>query len=108
VIGLITQVFSTMTAEQVVAKLDAADIANARLNSPLEVWDHAQLKARKRWREVDTPGGRIAALLPPVTTAGFEVRMDRVPAVGEDTSRVLSDIGYSEGEIAALRANKVV
>jgi itaconate CoA-transferase len=107
-IALITQAFSSLTAEQVVARLDAADIANARLNTPLEVWDHPQLKARQRWREVDTPKGRIAALLPPVTTAGYEVRMDAVPAVGEHTELVLRDIGYSDAEIAALRTNGVV
>jgi itaconate CoA-transferase len=106
--ALITQAFSSLTAEQVVARLDAADIANARLNTPLEVWEHQQLKARKRWREVDTPKGRIAALLPPVTTAGYEVRMDRVPGVGEDTDMVLRDIGYSDAEIAGLRVNGVV
>jgi itaconate CoA-transferase len=107
-IALITQAFSSMTAEQVVARLDAADIANARLNTPIEVWKHEQLKARGRWREVDTPAGRIAALLPPVTTAGYEVRMDAVPAVGEHTDMVLRDIGYSDAEISTLRANGVV
>jgi itaconate CoA-transferase len=107
-IALITQAFASMTAEQVVARLDAADIANARLNKPLEVWNHEQLKARNRWREVDTPAGRIPALLPPVTTSGYEVRMDAVPAVGEHTDIVLRDIGYSDVEIAALRANGVV
>ncbi len=107
-IALITQAFASMTAEQVVARLDAADIANARLNTPIEVWNHEQLKARNRWREVDTPAGRIPALLPPVTTSGYEVRMDAVPAVGEHTDFVLRDIGYSDAEVAALRANGVV
>ena len=72
-----------MTAAAVVAKLDAADIANARMNTPEEVWDHAQLKARDRWREVDSPAGVIPALLPPATYPGFEARMDPVPRVGE-------------------------
>jgi itaconate CoA-transferase len=107
-IALITQAFSSMTAEQVVARLDAADIANARLNTPIEVWHHEQLKARGRWREVDTLAGQIEALLPPVTTAGYEVRMDAVPAVGEHTNLVLRDIGYSDAEISALRENGVV
>jgi itaconate CoA-transferase len=107
-IALITQAFSSMTAEQVVARLDAADIANARLNKPLEVWNHEQLKARNRWREVDTPAGRIPALLPPVTTSGYEVRMDAVPSVGQHTDFVLRDIGYSDAEIAVLKANGVV
>ena len=107
-IVLITGIFATMTAEQAVAKLDAAGIANARMNTPDEVWDHAQLKARKRWREIDTPAGRIDALLPPVTNSDFEARMDKVPAVGEHTDSVLREIGYSDAEIAALRANGVV
>ncbi len=107
-IALINQSFSTLTAEQVVARLDAADIANARLNTPMEVWDHPQLKARKRWREVATPAGRVAALLPPVTTSGYEVRMDAVPAVGEHTDKVLRDIGYTASAIADLRAKGVV
>ena len=107
-IALINQSFSRLTAEQVVARLDAADIANARLNTPMEVWDHPQLKARKRWREVATPAGRVAALLPPVTTSGYEVRMDAVPAVGEHTDKVLRDIGYTASAIADLRAKGVV
>ena len=53
------------TAEQVVERLDAAQIGNARMNDMHEVWEHAQLRARSRWMEVDTPVGKITALLPP-------------------------------------------
>jgi itaconate CoA-transferase len=107
-IALITGIFSKMTAEQVVAKLDAAGIANARMNTPLEVWDHPQLKARNRWREVETPAGNIAALLPPVTSSNYEVRMDKVPKIGEHTDRILAELGYGSTEIEQLRAASVV
>jgi len=108
VIALIEGVFSAMTAAQVVNKLDAADIANARINTPEEVWEHAQLKARDRWREIDSPAGRLPTLLPPTTMSGFEARLDAVPAIGEHTDRILSDIGYSAAEIARLRENQAV
>jgi itaconate CoA-transferase len=92
-----------MTAEQVIAKLDAADIANARINTPQEVWDHPQLKARNRWREVGSPAGPLPVLLPPVTMPEFEARLDPIPAIGEHTDRILAHIGYGAEDIAALR-----
>lgn len=107
-VALIERVFSALTAEQLVAKLDAAGIANARINTPEEVWQHPQLKARNRWREVDSPAGRLPALLPPVTMSGFEARLDPIPAIGEHTERILADLGYSEGEIDGLRAAAAV
>ncbi|MDP2707057.1 MAG: CaiB/BaiF CoA-transferase family protein [Burkholderiales bacterium] len=104
-VALIEQAFSALTAEQVGAKLDAAGIANARINTPEEVWQHPQLKARERWREVGSPVGTLPALLPPVTMPEFEARLDPIPAVGEHTDRVLAGIGYSASEIAGLHAS---
>ena len=86
----------------------AAGIANARINTPDEVWDHPQLKARQRWRSVETPAGTIPALLPPVTMSGFEPRFDAVPAVGEHTDQVLAGLGFSAEAISALHADGAV
>lgn len=104
VVTLIENTFAPWTSAEVVAKLDAADIANSRLNTPDQVWDHPQLQARKRWREVDTPEGPIPALLPAATFEGFEARMDPVPAVGQHTDSILGELGYGAEQIAALRA----
>jgi len=103
VVALIEKVFARMKAEEVVAKLDAADIANARINTPQEVWDHPQLKARNRWREVGSPAGPLPVLLPPVTMPEFEARLDPIPAIGEHTDRILADLGFSPADIAELR-----
>jgi itaconate CoA-transferase len=102
-VALIEQAFSAWTAEEVVAKLDAADIANARLNAPDEVWNHPQLAARQRWREVQTPAGVIPALLPAASFAGVEPRMDPVPAVGAHTEAILAELGYGASELGALK-----
>jgi itaconate CoA-transferase len=102
-VGLIEGIFATMTAAQVIERLDAAGIANARMNTPEEVWNHAQLKARSRWREVGSPVGMIPAPLPPATFSDVEARMDPIPAVGEHTERILAEIGYRAEQIAALK-----
>ena len=106
--AIITKVFSKLTAEQVIERLDAAPIASARLNDMHDVWAHAQLKGRNRWVEIDTPVGPIPALLPPGIPEEFEPRMDPIPAVGENTDTILHELGYGGEAIARLRALKVV
>ncbi|SDP47818.1 Crotonobetainyl-CoA:carnitine CoA-transferase CaiB [Rhodoferax sp. OV413] len=100
---LIVQAFSTLTAAQVVERLEQASIANAQVNSMAEVWAHPQLQARKRWTEVDTPQGRVPALLPPGSWQTAAPRMDAVPALGQHTAAILAGQGYSTEQIAALR-----
>ena len=108
VVALIERVFAQLTAADVVARLDAADIANARINTPEEVWRHPQLQARDRWREVGSPAGPLPTLLPPVTMSGFEARLDPIPAIGEHTDKVLAELGFGASEIAALHASNTV
>lgn len=74
------------------ARADAAGIGNSRLNRPSEVVAHPHLAARDRWREVDTPGGPIQALLPPPVIAGYEPSMGPVPALGEHTDAILAEL----------------
>ena len=106
--ALIVDAFSKLTAEQVVQRLDDAQIANARVNDMHDVWKHPQLQARKRWREIESSAGPIPALLPPGSWEEGEPRMDGVPALGQHTDAILSGLGYSQDEIASLRAAKAI
>ena len=101
--AIILKIFSEMTSEQVLAKLDEAQIANASLNDMHQFWDHPQLRARERWHSVESPNGPIPALLPPGINTAYEYRMDKVPSVGEHTERILKELGYSEESIQQIK-----
>ncbi len=94
--GLIEERFAPLTLAVLVQRLDQAGIANAPMNSPEDVWNHPQLAARNRWRNVQTPAGAIGALLPPSTVSGFEAAMGDVPACGEHTAAILAELGFSQ------------
>ena len=106
--AIIVEAFSRLTADQVIERLDAAQIANARMNSMHEVWDHEQLKARQRWVDVETPAGRIPLLVPPGLPNGYAPRMDAVPTLGEHTETLLREAGYDDDAIARLRAEQAI
>lgn len=106
--ALILRTFGQLSTEQVVARLDDAQIANARMNDMADLWAHPQLKARQRWQSVGSPAGDIPALLPPGRSNAFEYRMDPVPAVGQHTEAILRELGQDDDAIAALRASGAV
>jgi itaconate CoA-transferase len=89
--AIIEDVLASMTPDEVVARLDAAGIASARLRTPAEFAAHPQLAARDRWREAGTQGGPVRTLLPPVTVPGREPAMGAVPALGQHTEAVLAE-----------------
>jgi itaconate CoA-transferase len=78
------------------------------MNDMQELWQHAQLRARRRWVEVGTPAGPVPALLPPGSSLADAPRMDAVPALGEHTDKILSTLGYAAADIAALRAQHAI
>ena len=104
----IERVFATLASAQILERLEAADIASARLNSMQEFWDHPQLKARARWVKVGSPAGEIDALKPPLNLEGFEPNMGAIPAVGQHTRALLDELGYSAGEIERLEREKAI
>ena len=104
----IAAAFSALTAEQVMARLDAAQIANARMNTVQELIDHPQLAARTRWRSVPSPAGPVRMLAPPFNFEGMDVPMSAIPAVGEHTDTILAEIGIAGATIADWRARGIV
>ena len=93
--ALILAAFAQLTTAQVMARLDAAPIANARMNTMADLWAHPQLKARHRWTTVGSPVGDLPALLPPGQQTAFDYRMDPIPQVGQHTDAILKELGMT-------------
>ncbi len=105
---IICSSFSSLTAEQIIERLDDAPIACARLNDMHELWDHAQLRARDRWASVASPAGEVRAPLPPGVSSAWEPRMDAIPALGEHTRAILTELGYAADAVDVLATEKAI
>ncbi len=106
--GEILRVFAGLSAAQAIERLEAAGIANARLNSMQEFWRHPQRAARGRSAQVSTPAGEIEMLKPPFEIDGCAPRMDAVPALGEHSRAILAELGYASEEIDRLAASGAI
>lgn len=106
--ALIVTAFASLSRHQVIERLEQAQIANASVNTMQDVWRHPQLAQRGRWRQVESPVGPLPALIPPGSSSAFEARMDRIPALGENTGAILAELGYSTEQVQAFSEQGVI
>jgi crotonobetainyl-CoA:carnitine CoA-transferase CaiB-like acyl-CoA transferase len=106
--GIVADVIRRLTFAEATAALDAAGIANGRLNTPRDLLAHPQLAERDRWRDVGSPAGPVRALVPVPVVDGWDYRMDPVPALGEHSRAVLAELGLGEEQIDELARDKVI
>lgn len=102
--SLLQRRFDQLPTDEAVALLDAAGVANARVNSVADFLAHPVLAERDRWREVESPAGPLMALRPPVDLAGVEPVMNPIPSPGEHTDAILRSLGRTDTDLADLRA----
>jgi itaconate CoA-transferase len=82
--------------EKVLELLDAAQIANGRMNTVTDLLGHPQLA--DRWAQVDSPAGPLRALPSPISLGGATPALGAVPALGEHTAAVLAEFGLTDLE----------
>jgi itaconate CoA-transferase len=99
----IEEVFSGLSPEEAIERLEGAGIANARMRTVRQFLDHPQLAARDRWREFGSPVGPLRGLLPPGLPEGVEPVMRPIPEVGEHNEKILAELGYKDGDATSAR-----
>lgn len=106
--AVIHSVISQLDFDEVVARLEHAGIAYARMNSVEDLWEHPQLHARQRWADVSTEMGSIQALMPPVSFADLTARMGPVPQLGQHTDSILEELGWTAEVIADWKMRHII
>ena len=89
-------------------RLRKAGLPHGVVRGIAKVLAHPQLLARRFFREVESPVGRVPVVGNPLNLADSPARFDRIPALGEDSEAILREIGYNAGQIADLRRDKVI
>jgi itaconate CoA-transferase len=100
-------VFGDLNASEVIARLDRAEIANARINSVSEFIEHPQLADRGAWHQVDSPVGPIPALIPPVRMSGVAPVMGAIPKLAQHSEAILAELGFDEQTIAGWKKENI-
>lgn len=82
---VVGDLFASLTRDQLIARLDKADIAYGEVNSATDLSAHPHL----RRIEVDSPGGSISLPAPAAIVLGENRSYGAVPALGSDTATVM-------------------
>lgn len=104
----IDRVCARLSVDEIIRRLEAAEIAYSRMNTVAEFIKHPQLTSRGRWTDIDSEAGPLRALQPPTVIEGVEPVMGAVPALGQHTQAILDELGFESETIAAWQKDGVI
>jgi crotonobetainyl-CoA:carnitine CoA-transferase CaiB-like acyl-CoA transferase len=109
-LALLDRLFATNTRDHWVAKLRAADIVSAPINTMLEAASDPDVLANDYVTEVDYRkyGRRLRVHGSPWFFSETPVNIGIAPELGEHNDEVLAGLGYSEADIRRLRERKII
>jgi crotonobetainyl-CoA:carnitine CoA-transferase CaiB-like acyl-CoA transferase len=104
VVAAISAVTQRMTSAELIERLGAVKVNIAKVQNIGEAADHPQLVQVGGVVQFEMDGRPMKAVASPFALEGTPMRVDRPPpALGADTDEILADLGFSSGDVAALR-----
>jgi crotonobetainyl-CoA:carnitine CoA-transferase CaiB-like acyl-CoA transferase len=105
--GLLEPLFAKMTSSDLTSKLEKADVPCAPIQTIADLIVHPQVVESKTILEMEHPRyGSYHAIAAPFRFERTPARATNyAPDLGEDTTAVLSEFGFSPDEIAQLEAS---
>lgn len=88
--GLLRPAVAALPTDELVRRLEQAQIAYASVKAVAQVLAHPQLAGR--WTAVAAGDQQVTVLPPPASFAGFPARPGDVPRLGEHTGAVLAEL----------------
>jgi crotonobetainyl-CoA:carnitine CoA-transferase CaiB-like acyl-CoA transferase len=111
-IGLLEERTQSFRASDLLAALEKAVVPAGPINSVAQVFDDPQVQARAMRTDLPAKGaltGVVPNVRAPILLDGEAMTATHAaPSLGEDSDEVLTALGFSENEIAALRREGVV
>ena len=89
-------------------RLKNAELPHGIVRGIAKVLAHPQLIARRFFREVESPVGRVPVVGNPLRLSDSPARFDPIPALGEQTDGILKKLGYDENHIAQFHRDKTI
>ena len=109
-LALLDRLFASNTRDHWVAKLRAADIVSAPINTMLEAACDPDVLANGYVTEIDYPkhGKRLRVHGTPWQFSETPVSIGVAPELGQHNAEVLASLGYSEADVQMLRERKII
>jgi itaconate CoA-transferase len=105
---MIDEIFLQRNHGEWLARLEQSRLPYGEVRSIAQVAAHPQVAAREMVHEVNSPVGRIPVTSSPLRLSDSPSKFDPIPALGEHTESILSELGYNNEEIQKMRDEKVI